>query len=269
MADGVAICTVAGHQERPTIISDGSGGAIITWQDGRSGNWDVYVQRVNASGAVQWAANGVALCTATGDQNDPKITSDGAAGAIVTWWDRRSGNYDIYAQRVSASGAVQRMADGVAICTATGDQWYPTIASDEVGGAIITWYGRRSGNNDIYAQRVNAYGAVQWTTDGVALCSATGKRHSPMIVSDGAGGAIITWEDCRRGNYDIYAQRVNASGAAQWTADGVALCTATGDQRFPQIISDGAGGAIVTWWDHRSSDWDVYAQRVSASGALR
>ena len=36
---------------------------------------------------------------------------------------------------------------------------------------------------------------------------------------------------------------------AYWVQDGVALCTATGDQGYLQITSDGAGGAIVTWKD--------------------
>jgi hypothetical protein len=49
-----------------------------------------------------------------------------------------------------------------------------------------------------------------------------------MIVSDNAGGAIIAWRDTRSVNWDVYAQRVNASGVAQWTANGVPLCAATG-----------------------------------------
>jgi hypothetical protein len=48
---------------------------------------------------------------------------------------------------------------------------------------------------------------------------------------------------------------------------GVALCTATGDQLYPMITSDGAGGAIVAWEDHRCSP-RVCAQRIRASGEL-
>jgi hypothetical protein len=270
MADGVALCTATGDQWYPTITSDGAGGAIVTWHDSRSGNVDIYAQRINASGAVQWMADGVALCTATGDQQSPTITSDGGGGAIVTWQDSRSGNDDIYAQRVNASGAVQWMADGVALCTATGDQQSPTITSDGGGGAIVTWQDSRSGNVDIYAQRINASGAVQWMADGVALCTATRDQQAPTITSDGGGGAIVTWYDFRSENWDIYAQRVTASGAVQWMADGVALCTATGNHFYPTITSDGGGGAIVTWGDFRSgSDYDIYAQRVDASGAVQ
>ncbi len=252
-ANGVAICTATENQYYPTIVSDGTGGAIIIWNDYRNGNDDIYAQRVNSAGAAQWTADGVAVCTATGTQSYPTIVSDGTGGVIITWHDSRSGNYDIYAQRVNSAGAAQWTANGVAICTATDNQYSPTIVSDGSGGAIITWYDYRSGTNyDIYAQRVNSAGAAQWTANGAAICTATGDQASPTIVSDGSGGAIITWYDYRSGNADIYVQRVNSAGAAQWTANGVAICTAALSQYYPTIVSDGTGGAIITWRDYRN-----------------
>jgi predicted lipoprotein with Yx(FWY)xxD motif len=267
-ADGVAICTTTGDQYAPTIVSDGSGGAIITWYDTRSGNYDIYVQRINASGTVQWTTNGVAICTASNTQTEPTIVGDGAGGAIITWYDYRSGtNYDIYAQRISASGTVQWTANGVAICNLTSTQTTPTIDNDGAGGAIITWSDYRSGTSyDIYTQRINASGVVQWTANGVAICTATGIQTTPKIVSDGSGGAIITWYDYRNGNYDIYAQRINASGVIQWVADGVAISRAASDQENPTIVGDGTGGAIITWKDSRSGTSDIYAQRIDRFG---
>jgi hypothetical protein len=271
----VALCTAAGNQCYPTSVSDGAGGAIVTWDDYRSGDYgDIYAQRISAVGAVQWAANGIGLCIATGDQYAPTITSDGAGGTIVTWHDYRSGggNGDIYAQRISADGTVQWPANGVALCAATSNQWNPTIVSDGAGGAIVTWEDYRSGDyGDIYAQRISAGGAVQWTTDGVALCTATGYQFDPTSVSDGAGGAIVTWSDYRSGgDYgDIYAQRITVAGAVQWAANGAGLCTATRQMYGPTITSDGAGGAIVSWHDYRStSNLDIYAQNVKANGEL-
>ncbi len=267
------ICMVPGNQTFPVIVSDGSGGAIITWRDLRNGNYDIYAQSVNASGDTLWKADGVAICTATGAQFDPFIASDDSGGAIITWEDTRSGSNHIYAQRVSASGAVPWTTDGVAICTNTqGSQANPTIVSDGSGGAIITWYDSRNGQLDIYAQRVDASGAMQWTVDGVAICTFSGNKQYPTIASDGSGGAIITWHDYRSfTNYDIYAQHVNASGTIQWTADGVAIDTATGDQTLPIIVPDGSGGAIITCQDARngSSNVDIYAQHVNASGAVQ
>ena len=115
-------------------------------------------------------------------------------------------------------------------------------------------------------------GWAAWPHDpnngNVALCTAANDQGYPTIVSDGAGGAIVTWNDGRSGtNNEIFAQRVNAAGVPQWTADGVALCTAAGVQQSTTIDSDGAGGAIETWQDLRGgTTYDIYAQRVNAAG---
>lgn len=264
------ISTASGYQNAPTIVSDGLGGAIITWQDSRNGNSDIYAQRIDASGVVQWTADGVAISSASSSQVRPNIVSDNSGGAIISWEDSRNGNFDLYAQRIDASGIAQWTADGVAISTASNLQSWPTIASDGSGGAIISWQDDYY-NPRIYAQRINVNGVVQWTANGVAI-STVANSYYPVIVSDNSGGGIITWSDFRNGtNHDIYAQRINASGGVEWPANGVPICTASLTQSGQTILSDGSGGAIIAWSDLRGS-WmqqnDVYAQRINASGIV-
>lgn len=272
-ANGLALCTAAGNQEAPAIVSDGSGGAIVTWQDYRSGtHYDVYAQRLNAAGTLQWTGNGVALCAAVNDQYSPRIASDGAGGAIVTWTDYRGGaSSDIYAQRVGAAGSTQWSSNGVSVCAAANSQMNPVIVADGAGGAVIAWQDSRSASNDIYAQRISATGAPQWTGNGVAVCTATNGQTDPGIATDGSGGAIVVWMDYRSGgNSDVYAQRVSAGGAPQWTADGAPLCTEASIQEFPAVVGDGVGGGVFVWHDYRSGvSWDVYAQRISAAGSAQ
>jgi hypothetical protein len=267
--DGLALCTLTGSQDSPAIVADGAGGAIIAWQDSRSGSsTEVYAQRISAAGATQWTADGVALCTST-NQGNPVIASDGAGGAIVAWKDWRSGtNTDLYAQRISAAGAVQWSSDGVDLCTDATDSYSPAIVSDGAGGAIVSWNDARSGEAAIYMQRIGAAGTLLWAADGVALGVTPGGQMSPMMVADGAGGAIVAWYDGRSGtDFDIYAERIGPEGWTRWTGMGVALCAATGDQQYPAIVSDGAGGAIVTWTDYRNgTNHDIYAQRISTGG---
>lgn len=272
------VSTAAGIQTDTHLVSDGAGGAIITWADARAGNFDIYAHHVLASGTVDpaWPVDGLAICTAAGDQVWSELTSDGAGGAIITWTDPRSGNRDIYAQRVLVSGIVDPAwpANGRALCTATDDQDLPMIISDGAGGAIATWVDLRTGEQDIYAQRVLASGVVDpgWPVDGRAVCTAVNPQLNPKIVSDGAGGAVVSWDDGRNGiDYDIYAQHIQASGAVDpgWPVDGLALCTAVGDQEGQSVVSDGMGGAIVAWIDERvliSSD--IYAQHVLPSGVV-
>jgi hypothetical protein len=273
-ADGVAVCSAGGGQQSPTITADGAGGAIIAWFDSRNGNYDIYAQRLSGAGAPVWADDGVALCTATGFQEYPTLVSDGASGAIVTWFDQRTGpSYtysDIYAQRVSSAGTPQWTADGVALCTTTGADQFPTLASDGAGGAFVTWFSARSGNYDIYAQRVSGAGTPLWTADGVALCVASGEQAYPSIIPDGIGGAIVGWRDYRNGfDYNTYSQRISATGAPEWTPNGVPLCTADGDQYEPVLAPDGAGGVVASWADYRDGTGSIFAQRTSALGATQ
>src|SRR5205814_795472 len=136
-------------------------------------------------------------------------------------------------------------AINTSVSTAANDQYVPTIVTDGAGGAIITWEDHRSGTNSgIYAQRINASGTAQWTPNGVPVSTAAHSQVGPTIVSDGAGGAIVTWADERGTNDDIYAQRINGSGVVQWTTGGVPISMATDNQGVPTIVSDGAGGAI-------------------------
>jgi hypothetical protein len=267
-ADGVSVCTAASGQIWPQIASDESGGAIVTWRDNRGSDEDIYVQRVDGDGNALWTADGVSLCTAASNQISPQIVPDGAGGAVVAWVDDRDSSVDIYAQRVDKDGNVLWHADGVSLCTAAEGQWSVQLAPDGTGGAIVTWDDWRSASeSDIYARRVNASGNTLWHTDGVTICAAAGDQDAVQVLSDGSGGAMIVWVDWRPGgDSDIYAQRVNASGTTLWTADGVSLCTATGNGALPQMVADGSGGAIATWIDLRTGDFNVYAQRMDQSG---
>jgi hypothetical protein len=268
--EGVPVCTATGDQAFPQIVSDGAGGAIIAWRDARNPSLDVFAQRVNGSGAPQWTANGVAVSTNANDQDAVVMTSDGAGGAILCWQDQRAGVgvYDIWGNRVNSSGAVQWTASGVVFCPATGNQFAPRIVSDGAGGAIATWYDQRTGVSDIYAQHVTPAGAVLWNGNGTPICTATNDQNLPVLTADGSGGAVIAWADYRNGGaQDVYAQRITGSGTMMWTLNGVALCTFTLPQIGLTITSDGAQGAIVAWQDYRGFSIDLYAQRVSASGA--
>jgi len=272
--NGLPVCVVVFEQDTISMVSDGLGGAILTWQDYRSNNGfpDIYAQRINPAGTMIWTANGVNICNQAASQRGPRIIGDGSGGAFITWFDNRAGNYDIYSQRVASGGAVVWTTNGVATCTMAADQLTPDIASDGADGVIITWTDYRSSTDfNIYAQRVGPSGAIVWVVDGVVMNNNVAYAQiDPMIVSDGLGGAIISWTDYRTGTTaDIYAQRVNTTGAVQWTATGVIICTAVGDQIFSQLVSDGNNGAYITWEDHRNAgNSDIYAQRIASNAAL-
>ncbi len=264
-SNGLVICNETGDQGGIESISDENGGAILVWYDYREGNSDIYAQRIDSDGNQLWDPNGTLVCNSDGDQYRARICEDGDGGVIITWEDHRTGNYGIYAQRINSSGDVLWESNGTIISNYPTTQEVPSICSDGSGGAIISWDRRiATGNEDIFAQKINASGDTQWTPNGTVICSLSGYQIQPVMCSDGEGGAIIAWED-RRSDYDVYMQRINSSGDAEWTTNGVWIGDTT-NGIYPDIISDGFGGAIISWRTYGNSNYDFYAERIDSSG---
>ena len=285
-ANGVPVTEAAGNQHRPVSTSDGAGGAIIVWEDWRDENrgGDIYGQRVGAEGGVLWAQDGVSFGSANkpdgqpASHRDPTIIADGYGGGILTWTDDRSMQGDVYAQRINASGDIHWQSQGIPICTAcyqgglcANGKHLPQIISDGTGGAIITWYEVRDGFHlSVWAQRVKHDGTVAWTLDGVPVAYGSFYADFPKTLSDGMGGAIIAWQDNRNANgFQIYTQRIDNNGVAQWATNGIKISPAIGERgsRGHSMVSDGAGGAIIVWVDRRNfEDANIFAQKIDLNG---
>ena len=99
------------------VVSDGSGGAIFVWLDNRNGYFDIFAQRFNASGVEQWSACGVPVrvLPINVSYDDLLAVPDGSGGVIIVWADPRSGNRDLYAQHLDASGTPLWTVNGAAL----------------------------------------------------------------------------------------------------------------------------------------------------------
>jgi hypothetical protein len=262
--DGVPVCAIASStQQRPRLADDLTGRVIITWEDRRSGVFsDIYAQCLDAAGVPQWVENGVPVCTDTLSQLIPDVVPDDSGGAVIVWEDSRTGDSDIYAQRLNSSGVPVWKLNGEVVCDAVDSQLEPLLVSDGASGAIVVWSDYRDFTHspDVYAQRINHGGVTLWATDGEAVCTAIDAQYLADVKADGVGGAYFSWSDSRTGDSDIYVQRLNASGAPQWTVDGAVLCSAAGYQSEPLIATDGSGCPIVAWTDPRDGDNNVYAK---------
>jgi hypothetical protein len=186
---------------------------------------------------------------------------------------------DIFAQHILRTGVVDPAwtVNGVALCTAASTQIGPAIVSDGSGGAIVAWTDLRPSPSslDVYAQHVKSTGLVDaaWPVNGQALTRAANAQQDVSVVSDGQHGVIVAWEDFRSGlRSHIFAQHLLGTGVIfpGWPADGLAVCTAPLGQVGERITTDGAGGAIVTWLDSRTSDAiaNPFVQHVLGAGAV-
>ncbi len=257
----------------PKLVSDSLGGVIIVWMEMHSGSGYIYAQRVGASGDIQWTPGGVLINNTANHPDEFKIAKDEDGGVIITWTDKRNGNdnQDIYAQKISTSGLLQWITNGVIICNEPSAQREPTIVSNGFGGVIFTWFDFRTGSNEIYAQQVESSGQTLWTVNGVPITSLAGVVKSNLrSVSDGSHGAIISWLDRRRtGNdYDSYIQRIDSEGFIRWTTNGVVISdTLNCDESI--VMSDNNHGAVVVFVRHdvlAGTETDLFAQLIDSTG---
>ncbi len=254
-------------QYYPAISTDGSGNFVVTWQDYRNGDRDIYAQRYASDGTV-WA-NNFKVNDEQGSASpfsSPAISTDGSGNFVVTWVDYRNGDSDIYAQRYASDGTA--WANNFKVNDEQGNayQWAPAISTDGSGNFVITWQDGRNGDRDIYAQR--------YASDGTALASnfkvnddqGSAGQFIPSISTDVSGNFVITWYDSRNGDSDIYAQRYASDGTALASNFKVNNDQGSTVQRSPSISTDGSGNFVITWSDERNGDFDIYAQRYASDG---
>ena len=213
------------------------------------------------------ASEKISVSTAKDGQLFPSVVNDGKGGVIVVWEDYRTGkDWDVYAQRVDNNNTPMWQTDGLPISTADRNQRRLRMIRHDTH-AIVVWNDRRGGGSwDIYAQAVNLEGKVLWQTDGIPICTNAADQSTQAILSDGAGGAIVVWEDERRSSefQDLYIQRINPDGTMMWQQDGIPVFPSESLQSNPILIADGLGGFYIVWWDVIGYDaWHIMAYRLS------
>jgi len=215
--NGIPICAKPRDQAGQKIVTATNNEFIISWNDERApgtDTWENYAQKINLSGKIIWAENGVQVCPGIYPQASAMLVMDNLGGAILTWTDHRldvSGrNPRIYVQHMDSSGTQIWQSNGIQLCSNIAGP--TTIVSDDSSGAIIVWNDSRNGNDDIFAQRIGGDGTLKWMNNGNPICTASNNQNGAMMVKGGNGSAIIVWCDNRNNSKDIYAQKVLRNG---------------------------------------------------------
>lgn len=271
------VCTTLGSQQfYPTMVADGSGGAIIAWMettpDFSSGR--IYAQHLSSTGTRLWAATGLDVSGAGGALTVPQIVTDGNGGAIITWINLAGGQIRHYAQKITANGQIQWNPGGVLVCPATvSPVLYYQLISNGLGGAILLWDDNRSGQNQVYAQQIGAGGNILWPVDGLPCTPQATNLSSYDAVPDLTGGMMLCWTITTGliSRNDVFVQHIGNDGVLQWAVNGKNICNASSDQLFCKITRDSGDNVIVIWQDFRLDPvWSqIYGQRIDSAGNIK
>lgn len=270
LQNDIPISTAAGAQNAPSVAYDpGSNNYFVVWTDGRSGNFDIFGARVNASTGAVVDPAGILIANATRSngtaavQQFPSVASGGGV-FWVTWEDGRNSTSSnlIFGARVNAStGALLDAAGtGVFVGSTASPQKFPASAFN--GSQFLTvWQDQRNasiGNEwDIYGKLVTAPASGTATVGSLIPIARTRGPQQVPAVGFGLGNFFVVWEDMRDHLGCTSANNCDWNPYGAWVRpDGVVmdnlnifLTRRPNAQRNP-TLSFGVSNYFTVWEDY-------------------
>jgi hypothetical protein len=249
-----------------SIVKDGN--FVICWEDERSGDGDIYIQRFKSN--AKQGKNTKVNDDVGVNQSNPKISVSSDGKFVVTWDDKRNGesNIDIYYQLYNASAEKVENNTIAHNDTTKFFQTYSDVSFLNDSIFVICWEDHRNGLNDpdIYFQSFVFNGKVIGSNTRVNDEQAGFFQLTPRIDSFIDGSFIICWSDNRNGSfgYDIFAQRYDPSGVPNGVNFRVNDDIYNDQQSFPSVGVSQNGFHTMVWTDTRSYRYDIYAQRYDS-----
>jgi hypothetical protein len=237
------------EQKGAAIAMDAAGNFVVVWssygQDGSSNG--VFAQRFDPnrnSAGEEFQVN----ATSSGNQKEPAVAMDAAAGFVVAWQGPRAiedANEDIFAQRFDPNGL--RLGDEFRVNSNTSDeQLYPAVAMNNNGSFIIVWESMNipeEGNKAICGQLYDSTG-VEFGAEFVINAEASVCRY-PDVAADANGNFAVAWMRDKSSN-SIMARLYNADGSAGSDAFEVSTIKFSSVTQ-PSIAMDAIGSFVVAW----------------------
>jgi len=257
--NGVTVCSDPSAQYRVALAEDGSGGAFIAWVDNRIlGNRQIFIQRIDEAGVVQWATDGIQLCPPGFQQDRPKVVYDNKGGSIVFWLDYRSGG-EIYAQRLDATGTrIWDSPGGVCVASAVDASYYYSVAMADDGYIYIIF---EASNHTIRIQCIDLDGNLQGPIAGIEI--VPDGSSCEMMTVDAHGEAIIAivLED------NVVASRYNHHLSSVWNP-ARQLMLEMDDANQIDIIAVGVDTCVVACSGVLNSVTGVCALSINYEGNI-
>ena len=281
--DGKPVCTASGSQEKPRAAYDSLGGIIVTWEDWRNNQPEIFAQRVILSTGdldPNWTGaypDGLPVCSGVSSAQRPRIVGSGD-GAYIVWVDSRNNSYNIYLQFVTTNATFGWTTNGISAATSTASNqtnfemasdnyWRTPMGGPTRTGVVVVFEDDRSGYANIFATARDRSGNSTWgevALDAVNYAQAIPQLESTRIRHD---GYIIVWQDTRNGNYDVMANVVDRTGNITWAGNTLLVSNNQSNQQNPRMtLIEGPSTypyAVVTWEDDLNGNTDIFANQIS------
>lgn len=205
-------------------------------------------------------------------QAGPAIAVGPDGSFVISWYEFRDGDADVWFQRFDSSGFPIGGNERVNTDITMGWQGDPAGAIGQDGRFLFTWEDRRQiGNSDVFCQRFDANGARIGDNFRVSDSGVAGDQSISGVHIAPDGTTLIAWDDRRFGlTGDIFAQFLNPDGSPRggnFRVNDDPIGQA--NQYEPSVGGDDSGRFVVVWMDGRGNnpyDWNIFFQRFRLDG---
>ncbi len=174
----------------------------------------IHHQLITRNGNLPWGNTSKIITSIRGSQINPQTVIIDSS-IYISWTNELANDKDIFVQKFDKNGKALWKKDGLPVIKLKGDQFGQKIIADGMNNIIIAWIDKRvdSVYGNIYAQKIDNRGNLLWDSLSVVLGSFHNSQKSYLnLVPDGKGGAIAVFRENRKGNNEIFAQKIFNTG---------------------------------------------------------
>jgi hypothetical protein len=269
-------------QIQPKVIPLSDSGFFVSWfnnnpNDPPPHGYDVYLQRLNATGFEQFPHDGDQIAKLTNSSTeDYGLALDTQGNALLAFLDTREGaNQQVTVTKISPSGQSFWGPNGVQVTAGAPGAHNPKVAGTSDGGVMVAWTASNKSYTFIVLQKLDSNGKPQWpattlVNNGIsftenmadyAVCDLQAAENGSVIVSFSRDTGFRT-------NRYLYANKLSASGQLLWGSGHVKVFDGGSLQlgNFPTFLYDGAGGGVFAWYSS-SPSLQSFVQHINADGS--
>lgn len=270
----LAIGDRPGSQATPILAPTPDGGCWIGWWDNASGNFSMYVQKLDDAGNEQFPHNG--LLVSDNPQQSAlfgwDMIADASGHCVIVLSDARDGgDLDIHAYRIAPDGTQVWGADGVTLSDNPDFEPAPKVAETSSGEFVFVWSRLPDGaDGELLMARLDSAGSAVFPTTTIVAVPGESPGFADVVASE-AGTVIVSWlRDISSfiSPRHIRAQKFSTLALPVWIAGPTEVFDAAGVPigYTPILAPDGDGGAVLCW--HRSANnlFSSFVQRLDSDG---
>lgn len=197
----------------PVVGIDPGDNIYVSWEE----QGDIYLQKYSLDGVELWT-DPLNITNSSDSDFSPKINHASNTGMILAWTTLESSAYNSYLAKFDSGGNLI-WKQKVNSESDQKNQFYPSLISDD-SDIYITWTDDRNGNDNIYAQKFDFAGVLQWPKDQkITDDTDSSEQNSSAIAINSDSKIFSAWHDERNLSKEVYAAEIGEPTTPTATAN--------------------------------------------------